>query len=334
MQYRRLGRSGLHVSEISLGSWQTAGGKNDPDQFVGLVLKAFDNGINFFDSAEGYNRGEAESIIGKAIKQLSRSELVIATKCSGGPSRDHRNIGLNKKHMIEACEASLTRLGVDHIDLYQFHHPDAVTPIEESVQAIGQLLRQGKIIYWGLSNYSPQQTNEVLATARTLGVEQPFSHQPKYNMFKRDIAEPLMPLCEKEGIGLIVYSPLEQGVLTGKYTSKGSIPAATRLATHDNSRVDQFLAEYNLEALKRLKAIADANGLTMCQLALGWVLRQPTVSSAIIGATKPEQIEANAAASGIKWSDEVQQQIEDVLAVRWATIKIADHEATLKEKGC
>jgi aryl-alcohol dehydrogenase-like predicted oxidoreductase len=332
MEYRTLGRTGLHVSEISLGSWRTAGDKKDPQDFVEIVTKAFDLGINLFDSAEVYSRGEAERIVGLAIGQLNRSEIVLATKCSGGPSRDHRNIGLNKKHMIEACEASLKRLGVEHIDLYQFHHPDAATPIEESVQAVGQLLRQGKVLYWGLSNYSPQQTNDVLAAARELGVERPVSHQPKYNMFKRDITEPLIPLCAREGVGLIVYSPLEQGVLTGKYASRDAIPKKSRLASHRAERVDQFLADYNFQALEQLKAIAETSGLTMCQLALAWVLREPGVSSAITGATSPEQVQANAAASGVRLSDEILKKIEDVLAVRWATIKIRDHEATLADR--
>ena len=332
MEYRRLGKSGLRVSEISLGSWITAGGEYDESNTIAVHLRAFELGINTFDTADIYNRGAAEEIVGKAVRQLKRHELVIATKCRWPLGNTINEDGLSKKHIVEACHASLKRLETDYIDLYQFHRPDDHTPIEESVRAIGQLLQQGKILYWGLSNYNPQQTADMVNCARGLGIEQPVSHQPKYNMFRRDIEEALLPYCQREGLGFVVYSPLEQGLLTGKYLNarQGKVPAGTRFA-RNKDLVKQFLTDYNAKALPALDKIAKKNKLTMTQLALGWILRQPAVSSAIVGATSIAQIEANAKAGGVKLSEKCIAEVEAVLQRRWARVKIADFERVLKE---
>lgn len=330
MEYRRLGKSGMKVSEIALGSWITAGGDYDQHTTIRVHLRAFELGITTFDTADIYNKGVAEEIVGKAMKQLKRSDVVIATKCRWPLGNNPNEDGLSKKHIVEACEASLKRLEMDYIDLYQFHRPDDHTPIEESVAAIGQLLRQGKILYWGLSNYSPLQTADMVNMARAMGIEQPVSHQPKYNMFRRDIEEALLPYCQREGLGFVVYSPLEQGLLTGKYLKKGKLPAGSRFAKN-KKLADTHFVDYNLKAIAALDKIAKKNKLSMTQLALGWILRQPAVSCAIVGATSIAQIEANAAAGGVKLSEKCIADIEAVLQRRWARIKLGDYEKVLKE---
>ncbi|MGH7145094.1 MAG: aldo/keto reductase [Planctomycetota bacterium] len=330
MEYRRLGKTGMRVSEIALGSWITAGGEYDPSNTIRIHLKAFDLGINTFDTADVYNAGAAEEIVGKAVAQLKRSDVVIATKCRGRMRPGPNGEGLNKKHVIEACDASLQRLGTDYIDFYQYHWPDEATPIEESVLAIGQLLRQGKILYWGLSNFTTQQTADMIDTARRLGVEQPVSHQPKYNLFRRDIEETLMPLCAREGLGFVVYSPLEQGLLTGKYLGQRKPPADSRFGKNAKLAATHF-AEYNQKALTALAKIAKKNKLTLTQLSLAWILRQPSVSCAIVGATTLEQIAANATAAGVKLDEKCLAEIEAVLQRRWARIKIGDFQKVLKD---
>ncbi len=326
MEYRKLGRSGLFVSEVSLGSWINA--SDDQQEFKAVIKTAFDAGINLFDTAEVYHAGQAEAMLGEALSEYKRSELVIATKCAGQGSRDKHNIGLNRKHITEACEASMKRLGVDYIDLYQFHWPDNNTPIEESVETIGILLRQGKILYWGLSNYDADQTQEVLEVAAMLNVPAPISHQPKYNPFYRDIEERLMPLCGEAGLGFITYSPLNQGLFTGKYSD--GVPAGSRIAGYDDAKQSLMLADYNMKAVAKLQAVADSAGLTLVQLALAWALRNKELSSTIIGATKPEHITAAVAASGIILDDSILKKIGDVIDERWATIKINDYNEVIK----
>lgn len=330
MEYRRLGKAGMRVSEIALGSWITAGGDYDQSNTIRVHLKAFDLGINTFDTADIYNRGVAEEIVGKAVKQLKRSDLVIATKCRWPLGNNPNEDGLSKKHIFEACHASLKRLETDYIDLYQFHRPDEHTPIEESVGAIGQLLRAGKILYWGLSNYNPQQTADMINAARALGVEAPVSHQPKYNMFRRDVEEALLPYCRREGLGLVVYSPLEQGLLTGKYLKKGKLPPDSRFAKN-RKLVEAHMVEYNLTALAALQNIARKHKLTLTQLALAWILREPGVSACIVGATTLEQIEQNAQAGGVKLDESCVAEIEAILQRRWARIQIEDNQKVLKD---
>ncbi len=326
MEYRKLGRSGLFVSEIALGSWINA--NNDHQEFKDVIRTAFDEGINLFDTAEIYCAGEAETLLGKALKDYSRSDVVIATKCTGQGSCDKHNIGLNRKHMIEACEASLQRLDVDHIDLYQFHWPDDSTPIEESVETIGILLRQGKILYWGLSNYDADQTREVIDTAAMLNIPAPISHQPKYNPFYRDIEERLVPLCREEGLGFITYSPLNQGIFTGKYS--GEVPAGSRLSGYDAGKQSFMLADYNMKAVAKLQQVAEEAGLTLIQLTLAWALRLDELSCTIIGATRPEHVTSAVSASGIELSADVLKKIEGILTERWAILKINDYNEVIK----
>ncbi|MCK5528860.1 MAG: aldo/keto reductase [Kiritimatiellae bacterium] len=326
MEYRNLGHSGLFVSEVSLGSWINA--SDNKQGFKAVIKTAFDEGINLFDTAEIYHAGQAETMLGEALSDYPRGDLVIATKCTGQGSRDKHNIGLNRKHMTEACEASIKRLGVDYIDLYQFHWPDNNTPIEESVETIGILLRQGKILYWGLSNYDADQTREILEVAAMLNVPAPISHQPKYNPFYRDIEERLMPLCGEAGLGFITYSPLNQGLFTGKYSD--GIPAGSRLAEYDDAKQSLMLADYNMKAINKLQAVADSSDLTLVQLALAWSLRNKELSSTIIGATRPEHVTSATAASGIVLDESILKDIENVIDERWATIKINDYNEVIK----
>ena len=326
MEYRSLGHSGLFVSEVSLGSWVNA--RDDYPEFKAVIKRAFDEGINLFDTAEIYCAGEAETLLGEALSDYPRGDLVIATKCTGQGSQDKHNIGLNRKHMTEACEASMRRLNVDYIDLYQFHWPDDNVPVEESVETIGILLRQGKILYWGLSNFDADQTREVIEVADMLNIPTPISHQPKYNPFYRDIEDRLIPLCGEEGLGFITYSPLNQGLFTGKYS--GGIPEGSRLAGYDDSKKSFMLADYNMKAVAKLQAVADDAGLTLVQLTLAWALRKNELSSTIIGATRPEHVTAAVAASGIVLDDGVLKKIEDILAERWAIIKINDYNEVIK----
>ncbi len=297
MKYRRLGRSGMKVSEVSLGSWLTLGGTVDTDASRKVVWKAWDLGINFFDTADVYSRGDAEIALGKALSELPRHELVVATKVMGRVWEGPLGAGLSRKHVMDAMDASLRRLGMDYVDLYQAHAPDGETPLEETLSTFNDLVRQGKTRYIGVSNFSTEQTVECMRICERNGWERIVSHQPAYNLLDRRVEAALVPRCRTEGIGLIVYSPLAQGVLTAKYRG-GKKPAGSRVTTEGA----KFMGKW-MEAAARVSAvekIAKRRGKTPAQVALAWVLREETVSSAIIGATRPEQVMENAKASGFR----------------------------------
>lgn len=315
MQYRRLGQSGLKVSEIALGSWLTYGGYVDKPTAVSCIHKAYELGINFFDTANVYHRGAAEEVVGEALRPFPRESYVLATKVFFPMGEGPNDRGLSRKHIMEQCHASLKRLGTDYIDLYQCHRFDPETPLEETLRALDDLVTQGKVLYVGVSEWTAAQIIEAVHLARELNLDRIVSNQPVYNMLNRYIEKEVLPLCAREGIGQVVFSPLAQGVLTGKYRP-GEAPAPGTRATDPESHqfIQRYLTSDNLEKVQKLAPIAERNGLTISQLALAWILRRPEVSSAIVGASRPEQVEQNAAASGVTLSPEDLEAIEQVLS--------------------
>jgi len=312
MEYRRLGRAGVKVSEIALGNWVTHGGQIGEDAARACVEAALDSGINFFDTADIYERGAAETVLGNILKGRARATSVIATKVFWPMSDDPNDRGLSRKHMVESCHASLKRLQTDYVDLYQAHRFDPDVPLDETMRAFDDLVRAGKVVYVGISEWNAQQISDALAIADEMGFDRIVSSQPQYSMLWRVPEAEVMPLCRKEGIGQIVWSPLAMGVLTGKYKPGEPPPAGTRAAFGSGIRRD-FLKDETLEAVEQLRPIANDLGLSMAQLALAWVLQNDNVSAAIIGATRPEQVTDNVAASAVRLDDDVLQRIDDAL---------------------
>ena len=296
MRFRRLGSSEIEVSEISLGSWLTYSGGVAREQARACVDAAFEAGINFIDTANVYGRGAAESLLGEVLAGRERSSYVLATKVYFPMSDTDR--GLSAEQIHKQIDASLERLRTDHVDLYQCHRYDSGTPLEETMSALSEVVREGKARHIGFSEWPVEKVEESLALP---DVERWVSSQPQYSMLWRAPETALIPLCEREGISQIVWSPLAQGVLTGKYHPGEPPPADSRAASESmGGFIDQLVQRPVLEAVARLRPIAEAAGLTMAQLALAWVLRQPNVASAIVGASRPEQVDANASASGIE----------------------------------
>lgn len=314
MQYRQLGKWGVKVSEVSLGSWLTFGHATDEETAIQCIHRAYELGINLFDTANVYARGRSEEVVGKALKAFRRDSYVLATKVYFPMGDGPNDRGLSRKHIFEQCHASLRRLGTDYIDLYQCHRYDANTPLEETVRAMGDLIRQGKILYWGVSEWSAAQILEATYLCRQMNIDPPVSNQPHYNMLGREIEKEVLPLCERIGMGNIVFSPLAQGVLTGKYQPGSPPPPDTRAADEKSNMFMRWLmSDEVLTRVQRLRPIAERNGWSMAQLALAWCLRQPAVSSVIIGARKVSQIEDNVKASGLVLSPEAQRDIDIAL---------------------
>ena len=296
MNYRNLGSSGLKVSEISLGSWTTYGGSIGRGESKLIVRRAFEQGINLFDTANVYAKGEAERALAEGIRELPREQLVIATKCLGRMWEGPLGRGLSRKHMFDACEHSLQRLGVDYIDVYQFHAPDAETPLEESLRALEDLVCEGKVRYAGFSNFDhePKLADEVVAIQKRTGYAPIISSQPRYNLLDRHVEDGHIAFCKKNGIGMIVYSPLAQGVLTNKYAG-GALPQGSRATGSFKHFMEQekALTPENIAAAERLGAWCAPRGLTAAAVALAWVLRCPQVSSTIVGASSSAQLDEN-----------------------------------------
>jgi voltage-dependent potassium channel beta subunit len=310
MEYRNMGRTGLKLSEVSLGGWLTFGGKVGDETAFACFDAAVENGINFIDLADAYARGKAESVFGQWLKGKKRSDFVISSKVYWPMSDNINDRGLSRKHLIEAVERSLKRLGTDYLDLYFCHRYDKETPLEETVRAMSDLVQQGKVLYWGTSVWEADQIEGAVDIARQWLGYQPFVEQPCYNMLDRHIEESIMPMCAEKGLGVVVWSPLAQGVLTTKYLN--GIPEGAR-ATYSHW-IKEDLTEENIERVKKLNAIAGDLGLTMPQLALAWILRRPEISSVITGASRPEQVEENVKASGVKLEEDVLAEIERILA--------------------
>ncbi len=314
MKYRRLGESGLKVSAVSLGSWLTYGNAVEDKAARECVFAAFDAGVNFFDTADVYAKGAAETFLGKALQSVRREELVLGTKVFGKMSDDVNDRGLSRKHIMASCEHSLRRLKVEVIDLYQCHRYDPETPLPEVVRAMDDLIRQGKVLYWGVSCWTAEELREACEVADRLLAPRPISNQPPYSLLDRGIEAEVLPASRALGIGQVVYSPLAQGILSGKYRG-GKIPGDSRLADDSLNRgMKDKLSDENEARVEALAGIAGELGIPLAQLALAWCLRDEGVSSVICGASRPEQVRQNVAAAETELSDEVLAKIEAVFA--------------------
>lgn len=312
MEYRTLGNSDLTVSEISLGSWLTYGVGVEQEQAEACVGAAFDVGINFIDTANAYGRGAAEEVLGELLDGHARESYVLATKVYFPMSdTDH---GLSAAQIRKQIDDSLKRLRTDYVDLYQCHRYDRETPLEETMEALTEVVRQGKARYLGFSEWKPEQIQAAVDLAGQRDLEPFVSSQPQYSMLWRLPEKKVIPRCADHGISQIVWSPLAQGVLTGKYSPGDPPPADSRAASETmGAMMGNWTDDAVLESVQRLRPIADEAGLSMAQLALAWVLREPNVASAIIGASRPSQVEENAAASGRALGDDVIAAIDDAL---------------------
>ncbi|ATO17153.1 aldo/keto reductase [Micromonospora sp. WMMA2032] len=314
MEFRHLGRSGLMVSEISYGNWITHGSQVEEEAAVACVRAALDSGITTFDTADVYAGTRAESVLGRALKGERREGLEIFTKVywPTGPGRNDR--GLSRKHIMESIDGSLRRLQTDHVDLYQAHRYDYSTPLEETMEAFADVVRSGKAHYIGVSEWKASQLREAHALARELRIPL-ISNQPQYSMLWRVIETEVVPASEELGIGQIVWSPMAQGVLSGKYLPGQPPPAGSR-ATDEKSGADfiaKWLTDDVLTRVQKLKPLAEQAGLTMPQLAIAWVLQNPNVASAIIGASRPEQVHDNVKAAGVKLDAELLKAIDEIV---------------------
>jgi aryl-alcohol dehydrogenase-like predicted oxidoreductase len=314
MEYRHLGKSGLVISEIAYGNWITHGSQVEEQAAADCVRAALDEGITTFDTADVYAGGRAEEVLGRALHGVRRESLEIFTKVYW-PMGDGRNDrGLSRKHIMESADASLRRLQTDYIDLYQAHRYDSETPIEETMRAFDDLVRAGKVLYVGVSEWRAEQIAAALKVARELGLDRIVSNQPQYNMLWRVIEAEVVPLSEKEGIGQIVFSPIAQGVLTGKYQPGAAPPPDSRATDPSGSTfIKRWLEDETLEAVQQLKPLAADAGLSLAQLAVAWVLQNPNVSAAIIGATRPEQVRENVKAAGVRLEPGLMSRIDKVL---------------------
>jgi len=314
MKFRKLGRTGLQVSEISLGSWLTYGISTEKDTAISTIDKAYELGINFFDTANVYAFGEAEKIVGEALRKYPRESYVLATKVfwTMGPGPNDR--GLSRKHVFEQAHASLKRLGLDYVDIYYCHRYDPHTPVDETLRTIEDLVRQGKVLYVGVSEWTAAQIQEALQVADHYLLDRIVVNQPVYNMFNRYIEKEVMPLSSRNGISQVVFSPLAQGILTGKYKRGENPPEGSRATDPKTGQfIRNLMHEDVLEKVERLKSVADDCQITLSQLAIAWILRQDNVASALVGASRPGQIEENVKASGIRLSEDVLEQIEKIL---------------------
>lgn len=309
MEFRRLGSAGMKVSSVSLGAWLTYGGSVEEDAAADCIRTAIENDINFIDVADAYAKGKAEETVGRAIKEFKRSDLVISSKLYWPQSDNVNDRGLSRKHIMESIDKSLQRLGTDYLDIYFCHRSDPDTPMEETVRAMEDLVRMGKVLYWGTSVWSAAQIEQAVGVADRINGYRPQVEQPRYNMLDRHIEPEIMPTVARNGIGLVVWSPLAQGVLTGKYND--GIPAGSRAAEIDWVR--EGIVEADLETVRKLTPIAGDHGLSMAQLALAWILRRPEISSVITGASRPSQVLDNVKAATVKLGEDALAAIEEIL---------------------
>ncbi|MFH1688414.1 MAG: aldo/keto reductase family protein [bacterium] len=309
MKYRRLGQTGLKISEIAIGGWLTYGGPVEQERTDSIIGAAIEAGVNFIDLSDIYAHGKAETMVGHAIRPFERHRLVISSKLFWPMSPDVNDKGLSRKHIMESVERSLKRIGTDYLDLYFCHRFDPETPMEETVRAMDDLVHQGKVLYWGTSVWTAAQIEQAVGTARVNRAYAPVVEQPRYNMLDRHVEAEIMPTCARNGMGLVVWSPLAQGLLTGKYRNgapEGSRGAETRW-------LRELLTPENISRAQRLEDLAGELNCALSQLALAWILRRPEVTCAITGATQVEQLQQNVMASEIALDDDALAKIEAIL---------------------
>ncbi len=316
MEHRHLGSSGLLISEIAYGNWITHGSQIEEEAATACVHAALDEGISTFDTADAYAAGRAEEILGRALKGVPRETIEVATKVYWPRGAGANNSGLSRKHITEGLHNSLRRLGTDYVDLYQAHRYDHDTPLAETLRAFDDLVRAGKVLYIGVSEWRAEEIAAALAIAKDLGLDRIVANQPQYNMLWRVIEPEVLPLCEREGIGQICFSPIAQGVLTGKYRPGAEPPAGSRATDQASGArfISRWLNDPVLSAVSGLPSLAAEAGLTPAQLAVAWVLQNPSVSAAIVGASRPEQVRENAAAAGKRLDPELMSKIDELLA--------------------
>jgi len=315
MEYRSVGRSGLKVSEIAVGSWMTELAGSEKMRIAEETIRlAYDKGVNFFDCADAYSGGEAERFLGKVLKDYPRSSYVVSSKVFFPTGRSANEWGLSRKHIFENIDRTLSNMQMDYIDLYYCHRFDVTTPMEETLRALSDLVAKGKILYYGVSEeWGGARLEEAQRIIDKYGLYPMTSLQPQYNMADRYIEHEIMGICEKYGIGITPFSPLAQGLLTGKYKKGQPYPEGSRATHQADKQVNNLLTNENLDKVEALSKIAEGIGITMPVLALAWILRKDIISSVITGASKPSQLEGNIAASGVKLSQDVIEEIGQIL---------------------
>lgn len=316
MKYRRLGIWGVKLSEIGYGSWLTIGQRTQ-DEADALYRTAYEHGINFFDTANVYGAGTTEVLVGRALQPFPRDTYVLATKVyfpcrKDWPFPKANDRGLSRKHVYEQCHASLLRLETDYIDLYQCHRFDEHTPLFETCRVFNDLINQGKVLYWGVSEWTAEQITDAMELCRENGWHPPAANQPQYNMLQREWEEDVFPTCQGHGLGIVCFSPLAQGLLTGKYND--GIPQGSRAADPSEAKfMTDLMSDENMTAVHKLGALADGLGMPLNRLALAWCLRRPEVTSCIIGASTPVQITENVDASSIELDEDIRDRINAIL---------------------
>ncbi len=313
MRYRNLGSSGLRVSVVGLGSWLTFGGSVEEESARACIARAYERGVTFFDTANVYARGRSEEVVGRAIAPLRREALVLATKVFFPMGDGPNDRGLSRKHVTEQCHASLRRLGVDYVDLYQCHRYDRDTPLEETCSVMNDLVRAGKVLYWGVSEWNADQIAAAVLLCRARGWAQPISNQPQYSALWRRIEGSVLPATQRYGLGNVVWSPLAMGILTGKYTDAAKPPAGSRAAGLSADMMDRYYTQPVLDAVATLQPLAREAGASLGALALAWCLRRPEISSVIVGATKPGHVDDNVAAADLDVAPDVFARMDAIL---------------------
>ena len=314
MKYRNLGKWGLKVSEIALGSWVTKlSGTQAEETAKTVVDKAFDEGVNFFDCADAYSGGDAERFLGKTLARHKRSEYVVSSKVFFPMGRGANEWGLSRKHIIEQLDNTLKNMKLDYLDLYFCHRFDPTTPIEETLQVLSDMVQAGKILYYGVSEWSPVNITEAIHLAKENNLRPLSVIQPQYNMADRYIEDEIIGICEKYGVGITVFSPLAQGLFTGKYRKGKPVPEGSRATWQEDKQLVNLLTEDNLDKVERLIPIAEELGIPLSTLALAWILRKKQITSVITGASKPEQLLSNVKASGLELNESVLERIDAIL---------------------
>lgn len=314
MEYRNLGKWGLKVSEVGVGSWMTDLRPGEAvDVAKDTIRLAIEKGVNFIDCADAYSGGAAEVFLGKVLKDYARNEYVVSSKVFFPMGPGANDWGLSRKHIVEQLDKSLKNLQVDYLDMYFCHRPDPTTPLEETLQVLSDMVAAGKILYYGVSEWTPVQITEAVGIIKDMNLRPMSVIQPQYNMFDRYIEDEIMGICNKNGIGIVPFSPLSQGLLTGKYRKDQPIPEGSRATTQGDRQINNLMTEERMDKVEKLYKVAEGLGVEMSVMALAWALRRNEISSVITGATKPHQLENNIKASGFKIPEDALLEIEKIL---------------------